>query len=134
MRVTRNGRGGVTEHDPIVPRELADGANVSGRAEHNHFWYLPPSRVNGIAGVRFNRCRKFETVIPEHLRSARLHHKLSALFDLVDVPFSSLLPRRVWLGLTQLAVGLIQLPSKVVGELFFGVVDNHRRWYAITME
>ena len=132
MRVIGKGQGGVAEHHPTIPRKLADGAYVSGRAEHNRFRFLPPSCINGIAGVGFNSRRKFEAVIPEHLWSSRLHHKSSKTpFELTNVALGSLLPRGVWLGLSQLAVSLVQLASKIAEELFFGVVNYHLQWNAI---
>ena len=91
----------------------------------------PSMIISGTVG--FNSRRKFEAVVPEHLWSTRLHHKPSKTpFDLTNVALSSLLPRGVWLGLSQLAVSLVQLLSKVPGEVLFGVVNYHCQWNSIT--
>ncbi len=106
--LVRECRDAVAKHDPVIPAELTNLADVGGVAGHDGLRYPPLCREDITSSVGPDESGKLKAVVPEQFRAPCFDHESrGASFELADSPLSRLLPRRVGFSLSELTVRLL---------------------------
>lgn len=125
----------IPEHDPVVPSELAQVADVCSLVQHTSFGDFPLEDKIIVGRVRSNQHLKLKTMVPKGLWGASANHLAGGTaFGFAYCPLSRIRPRRIRFNRRQVTIGLTTLTCKSSKGLLLGVVANNLGGHAIAAE